>query len=95
MEKLMMTYLCETYPNAFMYRCKFGELLYMSPTYHLHLAHATMVNQLISLFCCSWMDAEITFDKWKTSRPVMVRIVNSTNENVLVQLETECNTTAS
>lgn len=93
MEKLMFTYLCETYPDAYTYRSKFGDVLYVSNEHHLHYTTLNVVNQLILLFCCSGYDAKSVFENWKASRPVFVRAVNSTNEVVLLPLETECNTT--
>ena len=93
----MMTYLCETYPDAYTYRSKFGDILYDKNNgvydMSLHVKRLKVVNQLVSLFCCSGYDAKSVFESWKASRPIFVRVVNSTNEVVLLPLETECNTT--
>ena len=97
MKKLMMTYLCETYPDAYTYRSKFGDILYDKNNgvydMSLHVKRLKVVNQLVSLFCCSGYDADNAYENWKASRPVFGRVVNSTNETVIIQLKTECNTT--
>ena len=53
-----------------------------------------VVAQLVLLFSCDELDAYDVFDSWRAIRPVYVRVVNSTNEDVLVPLETEYNLTA-
>ena len=93
MEKLMFTYLCETYPDAYTYRSKVGDILYVSKEHRLHFTYLNVINQLVTLFCCSEYDADNAYENWKASRPIFVRAVNSTNEVVLLPLETECNTT--
>ena len=89
----MFTYLCETYPDAFTYRSKFGDVLYVSKEYAHHFTYLYVTSQLVTLFCCSGYDADNAYETWKASRPIFVPVVNSTNEVVLLPLETECNTT--
>jgi hypothetical protein len=97
MKKLMFKYLNVTYPNVYTYRCKFGDILYLNNNSvfdnHLHIKRVNVVAQLVLLFSCNELDAYDVFDSWRASRPVYVRVTNATNEDVLVPLETECNTT--
>ena len=98
MEKLMFKYLNGSYPTAYVWRSKFGELIYLNNNIvldkHLHLRRVEVVVQLVSLFSCDERYAYDVFDSWRAIRPVYVRVVNSTNEDVLVPLETEYNSTA-
>lgn len=93
----MISYLNVTYPTAYIYRCKFGEVLYLDNGIvvdnHYHIRRGEAVTRLISLFTCEESYANYVFDNWRASRPVYVRSVNSTNNTVLVPLKTECNTT--
>lgn len=98
MEKLMFKYLNGVYPTAYIYRCKFGEVLYLDDGIvvdnHYHIRRGEVVTRLVSLFTCEESYANDVFDNWRASRPVYVRSVNSTNNTVLVPLETVCNSTA-
>ena len=97
MEKLMFKYLNGVYPTAYIYRCKFGEVLYLDDGMvvdnHYHIRRREVVTRLVSLFTCEESYADYVFDNWRASRPVYVRSVNSTNNTVLVPLTTELNTT--
>ena len=97
MEKLMFKYLNGVYPTAYIYRCKFGEVLYLDDGMvvdnHYHIRRREVVVQLVSLFTCEESYADYVFDNWRASRPVYVRSVNSTNDDVLVSITTELNTT--
>lgn len=88
----MMIYLCETYPDAYTYRSKFGDVLY-DKNKDVTIIRAKVVTQLVSLFTCNQWDAYHVFDNWKLSRPVYVRVLNSTNETVYIPLEIKCNAT--
>jgi hypothetical protein len=93
----MFKYLNGAYPTAYIWRSKFGELIYLNnnivPNNHLHLRRVEVVIQLVSLFSCDEWYAYDVFDSWQASLPVYVRVTNATNKDVLVPLETECNTT--
>ena len=95
----MFKYLNGSYPTAYVWRSKFGELIYLNNNIvldkHLHLRRVEVVVQLVSLFTCEESYANYVFDNWMASRPVYVRSVNSTNDNVLVPLKTVCNSTVS
>ena len=97
MEKLMFKYLNGVYPTAYIYRCKFGEVLYLDDGMvvdnHYHIRRREVVVQLVSLFTCEESYADYVFDNWRASRPVYVRSVNSTNDDVLVLITYELNTT--
>ena len=97
MEKLMFKYLNGVYPTAYIYRCKFGEVLYLDDGMvvdnHYHIRRREVVVQLVSLFTCEESYADYVFDNWRASRPVYVRSVNSTNDDVLVPITYELNTT--
>ena len=97
MEKLMFRYLNGVYPTAYIYRCKFGEVLYLDDGMvvdnHYHIRRREVVVQLVSLFTCEESYANYVFDNWRASRPVYVRSVNSTNDDVLVPITYELNTT--
>jgi hypothetical protein len=96
MKKLMFLYLNEAYPGVYTYRCKFGDVLYDGVGQMIkgcHTNRSDVVKKLTLLFSCDELDAYDVFDSWSASRPVYVGVNNSTNETVLVPLETECNTT--
>lgn len=97
MEKLMFKYLNGVYPTAYIYRCKFGEVLYLDDGIvvdnHYHIRRGEVVTRLVSLFTCEESYADYVFDNWRASRPVYVRSVNSTNDDVLVPITYELNTT--
>ena len=99
MEKLMFKYLNGSYPTAYIWRSKFGELIYLNNNIvldkHLHLRRVEVVVQLVSLFSCDERYAYDVFDSWQASLPVYSRLGNSTNDNILVPLETVCNSTVS
>ena len=94
----MFKYLNESHPSAYIYRTKFGDLLYdkqgsdFAVTREVSLK-VNIVNQLKTLFSCDDLYATDVFDNWKANLRVYVRLESSTNETVLVPLETECNTT--
>ena len=52
MEKLMFKYLNGVYPTAYIYRCKFGEVLYLDNGIvvdnHYHMRRREVVVQLVS-----------------------------------------------
>ena len=89
----MFIYLNLTYPNAYTYRSKFGDVLYVCDSLNYHIARLSVINQLMLLFSCSGLEADNVFNSWRASRPIFVRLENSTNGVVLRLLETECNTT--
>jgi len=93
----MFKYLNGVYPTAYIYRCKFGEVLYLDDGMvvdnHYHIRRREVVVQLVSLFTCEESYADYVFDNWRASRPVYVRSVNSTNDDVLVPITYELNTT--
>jgi hypothetical protein len=99
MEKLMFKYLNGVYPTAYIYRCKFGEVLYLDDGIvvdnHYHIRRGEVVVQLVSLFSCDERYAYDVFDSWQATLPVYSRLGNSTNDNVLVPLKTVCNSTVS
>jgi len=95
-KKLMFIYLNVTYPDVYTYRCKFGDILYNNVSQMgsgRHVSGRDIANKLTLLFSCEESDSYDVFDSWSASRPVYVGVKNSTNEYVLVPLETECNTT--
>ena len=98
MEKLMFKYLNGAYPTAYIWKSKFGELIYINNNIvldkHLHIRRVEVVVQLVSLFSCDELYAYDVFDSWQASLPVYGRTGNSTNNTVLVPLTTELNTTA-
>ena len=93
----MFIYLNESYPDVYIYRCKFGDVLYDDVSQMIkgcHISRSDVVKKLTLLFSCEELDAYDVFDNWKASRPVYVAVTNSTNETVLAPLKTELNTTA-
>ena len=97
MEKLIFKYLNGVYPTAYIYRCKFGELIYLNNNIvidnHLHIRRVEVVVQLVSLFSCGEGYASDVFDSWQATLPAYVRSMNSTNDAVLIPLTYEPNTT--
>jgi hypothetical protein len=97
-KKLMFIYLNESYPNVYIYRCKFGDALYNivgQMGEGRHVSRRDIAKKLTLLFSCDESDSYDVFDSWSASRPVYVRLKSSTNETVLVPLVTECNSTVS
>ena len=102
MRKLMLLFLKTTYPNAYVYKCKFGSLIYtmdetnrfrLKDNTNLHINKLPNVDKLMHWFCCDKNIAGMIYDNWFDSLPVYVMGKNSTYEDVLVPLETECNST--
>ena len=102
MRKLMLLYLNTTYPKAYVYKCKFGSLVYImdeTKCYRLkdnsksHINRLPNIDKLMDLFCCDKNIAGMIYDNWFDSLPVYVMGKNSTYKDVLVPLETECNST--
>lgn len=84
----MWKYLDEMYPHVIQIETKFGTAIFNGEKY-FHFNNA--VQSLVNMFDCSRDDAANTFKDWEKSRPVMVKIKNSTNESVLVHKTTEIN----
>ena len=91
MKKLIHSYLDCAYPNVYIHRTKFGDAIYDNK---LGFEKIIVVHQLRQLFSCGYSVASDELEKWILSRPVYVRVTNATNEDVLVPLETKCNSTA-
>lgn len=100
----MHLYLKTIYPKAYVYKSKFGSLIYiMDETKYYRLNANTMfhinkmptMDKLMDLFCCDKNFAAYAYDNWFVSLPKYVMGKNSTNEDVLVPLETTYNTTVS
>jgi len=98
----MLLFLKTTYPNAYVYKCKFGSLIYnmdetnrfrLNDNTKSHINRLLTMDKLIDLFCCDKNIAGMIYDNWFDSLPVYVMGKNSTYEDVLVPLETECNST--
>jgi len=103
-EKLMHLYLKTIYPKAYVYKSKFGSLIYnmdeatsfcLKFNTKFHINKKSVVNQLMHLFCCDENVAENVYYNWFESLPVYVMGKNLTCEDVLVPLVTECNSTVS
>ena len=93
----MFKYLNKSHPSAYIYRSKFGDVLYDkqgNDFEHNNIYRGTILKQLMSLFCCDESYANNVYNNWRASLPVYVRVMNATNDNVIVPLETECNSTA-
>ena len=102
MEKLMLLYLRTTYPKAYVYKSKFGCLIYimdetkcfrLNANTKFHINKMPTMDKLMDLFCCDKNVAEYVYDNWFESLPKYIMGKNSTYEDVLVPLETECNLT--
>jgi hypothetical protein len=94
----MFIYLNESYPNVYIYRCKFGDVLYDGlgqMTIGRHASRSDIAKKLTTLFSCDELDSYDVYDSWSASRPVYVGIKNATNENVLVPYESETQLTIS
>ena len=103
MKKLMHLYLNTTYPKAYVYKCKFGCLIYnmdettycrLKDNSNFHINRVPTMNKLMDLFCCNENVAQYVYGNWFESLPTYVMGKNTTNEDVLVPLETEYNLTA-
>ena len=94
MEKLILTYLNQSYPSAYIYRSKFGDVLYINQ-FTLVSWDSFVLRQLMLLFSCDISYATNVFDNWKASLCVYVMFTNATNDKVLVPFKTECNSTVS
>ena len=104
MYKLMHLYLNTIYPKAYVYKSKFGSLIYimdetkcfrLNANTKFHINKMPTMDKLMDLFCCDKNVAGYAYDNWVVSLPKYVMGKNSTREDVLVPLETECNSTVS
>ena len=98
----MRLYLKTTYPKAYVYKSKFGCLIYnmdentycrLNDNTKFQIMRNPTMNKLINLFCCNENVAQYVYGNWFESLPKYVMGKNTTNEDVLVPLETEYNLT--
>ena len=80
--------------NQIIYDNQQLNYLYYNDFEHNNIYRGTILKQLMSLFCCDESYANNVYNNWRASLPVYVRVMNATNDNVIVPLETECNSTA-
>lgn len=102
MEKLMHLYLKTTYPKAYVYKCKFGSIIYnmdepncfrLKDNTTFQIMRKPTMDKLMDLFCCNENVAQYVYGNWFESLPKYVMGKNSTNKDVLLPYQTECNTT--
>ena len=90
MEELMYRYLDEMYPNVFLKKTKFGNVLVGNDAIYYH---TSIRNTMVSLFSCNKDEVDRVMKAWKMNRPLLKNIENSTNPDVLVMAETDTNST--
>lgn len=95
----MLQYLKTSYPNAYVYKTKFGNLIYnmdkerhfeMMTYSNLSLNRNKVVEQLQNLFCCSDYLADTVYHNWWYSIPMYERMDSTTNTEVLVPVKRGC-----
>lgn len=77
----MISYLNTSYPDSFILRTKFGDVLYNGKDDDKSaIMRYKTVEQLIDLFSCNDYDANVAFYNWFNSRPVYLSENNVTLE---------------
>ena len=86
MEKLMFKYLDNRHPNFFRYETKFGIVprFIRDDNYVVGDIIRKDTLSLCNLFSCEFEYASSVYKKWMNSKPVYVRIKNSTNGYLFV-----------
>ena len=86
MYKPMFMFLDKLNPGIFRYRTKFGII----PRYNRGGSYTIVdvkdkdIKKLCNTFNLSWEDGKDVYTYWLSTKPVAVRIKNSTNEDVFV-----------
>ena len=95
MKKFVFEYLNTTYPNAYIKKTKFGNLLcgYNENDNNWLYVRKHMLDTIMLLFGCNFLTADDYIIEWCETRPVFVSVMNSTNDEVLVPVKEEINTT--
>ena len=85
MKKLIFEYLNVNYPNLYIRKTKFGDVIcgYDRGTSWLYV-RSEAIDTIKVLFSCDIATADELVNDWIKSRPVFDRIRNSTNEFVLI-----------
>lgn len=86
MKKLVFEYLNTTYPNAYLKKTKFGNLLsgYNETDNGWLYVRKDMLETVMNLFGCNFLTADDYIIEWCETRPVFESVANSTNNEVLV-----------
>lgn len=87
MENLMFKFLDNLNPNFFMYRTKFGIIpRYDRDGYNYVIGDIVRKDtlRLCDYFSCEFEYASSVYKKWMNSKPVHIRIKNSTNGYLFV-----------
>lgn len=98
MKKLIFEYLNTAYPNTYIKKTRFGNLLcgYSESdsgwTRWLEIRE-NMGKTVMKLFSCNLKISDDTIKEWCETRPVFESVINSTNDEVLVPVRIELNTT--
>lgn len=80
METLMRKFLDHLNPNTFLVETKFGCLPHYEGTIFADTTKRQQVWLLCDFFSCEYNDGLEVYDRWLSSKPVYVRIYNSTTE---------------
>lgn len=83
---MMFIFLDNMNPKLFMLKTKFGTVPHYERegTYAIADEKRSQVNKLCDYFSCHYVDALAIYDKWLSTKPIYVRVKNSTNKSVYV-----------
>ena len=92
MEKLMFKFLDQIRPNMFVLKTKFGNVPAYNRSGNFVVGDEKRkdIERLCRFFSIHDYDGKYIYEKWLGTKPIYVRIKNSTNDTVLVP-ESEVN----
>lgn len=96
MEKLMFDFLDDLDPNMFRYRTKFGVIPHFSRggTYLVSDEKSRQIIMLCKFFSCEYNYGLSVYERWMNSKPIYVRMKNSTTEIFVLESKADnCITT--
>ena len=95
MKKLIFEYLNTSYPNAYIKKTKFGNILcaYNEDDCGWLRIRRNMEKTVMKLFSCNFGIADDIIKEWCETRPRFEYVKNSANEVILVSVKDELNKT--
>lgn len=88
MKNLIHTYLNFAYPNVFIKKTKFGNLLcgYNKNDSGWPDVRLKLVETIMKMFSCNFITADDALNEWCAKRPKYESIYNTNNELILVRV---------
>ena len=95
MEKMMFKFLDDLDPNMFRYRTKFGIIPHYSRggTYLVSDERSRQVIMLCKFFSCEYNYGLSVYEKWLETKPIYIRMKNSTTEVFVLESTVNNSTT--